>query len=255
MPTPNPYFLYPFGGQGDDTAIPNTGGSTGNMSYQYGFTPNYEANLLTDPSAIPVPRQQMNQLFFDITTALQIIQTQGLPTYVPVGSGGAANYPLGAMVRYLNKNYISMVPTNTSVPAANNDWLQLGTYITTNIAAAATVSLPTSGVAVAIGAISLPPGLWRIDGNVNVGFSAVSPTAVSMSAWTSITGDPEPDHSFLGYGTPITAASDTTGCITPTVQLSLTAPASVSLYAIAFFIGGTANAFGNISATLLNYPY
>ena len=132
MATPNPYFLYPFAaaaGPSDVVQIDNTEGTTGPMSYQYGFTPNYEEDLSTIPSALPVPRPQFNQLMLDITSALQQLQLQGAPLFVLPGAGGPASYPLYARVSYTAgapyglQIWESQVNGNTSIPGADNNWL------------------------------------------------------------------------------------------------------------------------------------
>lgn len=133
---PNPYFLYPFAIDGspyDVVKIDNTGGTTGPMSYQYGFTPNYEEDLSSIASALPVPRPQFNQLMLDITAALQQLQLQGAPLWVAPASGsppvgGPAEYPLYARVSYNPgapyglQIWESQVAANISIPGANSDW-------------------------------------------------------------------------------------------------------------------------------------
>lgn len=150
MTTPNPFFLYAYAvdaGPSDVVAIDNTGGTTGPLSYQYGFTPNYEEDLSTVPSALPVPRPQFNQLMLDITTAIQQLQKQGAPLWVapavPPAQGGPASYPIFARVAYTAgapygfQIWESQVNSNTSIPGADNNWLVVsggravapGTYI------------------------------------------------------------------------------------------------------------------------------
>lgn len=151
MTTPNPYFLYPYAvdaGPSDVVAIDNTGGTTGPLSYQYGFTPNYEEDLSSVPSALPVPRPQFNQLMLDITAALQQLQLAGAPLWVAPATGsppvgGPASYPIFARVAYTAaapygfQIWESQVNSNTSVPGADNNWLVVsggravapGTYI------------------------------------------------------------------------------------------------------------------------------
>ena len=146
----NPYILYPFASDpaATTTTIDSTGGGTGPLSYQFGFTPNYEENLLTDSSALPVPRPQFNQLMLDITTAVQQQQTQGYALWVAPATGsplvgGPASYPIYATVAY-NAGGIyglqiweSQVSSNTSVPGADANWVVVsgargiaaGTYI------------------------------------------------------------------------------------------------------------------------------
>src|SRR5436309_1826328 len=127
MATANPYFLQPWSNAAsDDVTIPPTGAATGALSYQYGFTPNYEYDLLTNPSALPIPRTSTNQLFFDITSALQQIQLYGAPLWVASGSGGPANYPIGARVLHTTAGVLrlweSQIAANTSVPGADANW-------------------------------------------------------------------------------------------------------------------------------------
>src|ERR1700733_11322650 len=118
--TPNPYFLYPFGENGDATAISNTGTDAGTVNYEYGWTTSYQLDLETNPDALPIPRQQMNQLFFDITSALQQLQQYGVPAWVSVGSGGpATGYPLYARVLYSGLIYESETARNQSPPGVD----------------------------------------------------------------------------------------------------------------------------------------
>ena len=134
-PVPNPYFLYPFASASDggvDTIpINNTGADSGTVNYQNGWTPNYEYPS-TNPSSLPVPRPQMNQLFLDITAALQQLQTQGYPLWVAPASGsplvgGPVSYPIYATVAYDAGSGIqiweSQIGSNTSVPGADANWL------------------------------------------------------------------------------------------------------------------------------------
>ena len=145
MTVANPYFLYPYAidaGPSDVVAIDNTGGTTGPLSYQYGFTSNYEEDLSSIPSALPVPRPQFNQLMFDITSALQQLQLAGAPLWVapasgspPVG-GPTGGYPIYARVAYtpltgvyagIFQIWESVAGTatggNMSVPGADNNWV------------------------------------------------------------------------------------------------------------------------------------
>lgn len=139
--TANPYFLYPFasGATGSNVSeIDNTGGTTGPMSYQFGFTPNYEEDLSTIPSALPIPRPEFNQLMLDITTALQILQLQGAPAWVPPATGsplrgGPPSYPKFARVSHTAaapfgfQIWTSTRNGNTSEPGVNGDWIVTST--------------------------------------------------------------------------------------------------------------------------------
>lgn len=130
MSTPIPYFLYPFAEAGDATTITQTGSSNaGAVTYQYGFTPNYELDLNTDSSALPVPRPQFNQLMLDITTSIQYLQTNGVPAWIAPGSGGPANYPLFSLVGYNPGSgyevWESQTASNTSVPGSDLNWISI----------------------------------------------------------------------------------------------------------------------------------
>lgn len=131
-PTPIPFFLYPFCIDGTPTTdietISPTGADSGVVNYQHGFTTNYELPS-SNPATLPVPRQQFNQLMFDITSALQQYQLQGTPMWIAPGSGGPANYPLWAYVIYNpgsgNQIWQSQIINNTSVPGADVNWMQV----------------------------------------------------------------------------------------------------------------------------------
>ncbi len=153
----NPYFLYPFGQSTSSYApVSNTGGVTGTMSYQYGFTVNYEQDLQTVATALPIPRNQMNQLFFDITSALQIIQLNGFPMWVASGSGGPASYPINATIRYSDDIiYQSAVASNTSTPGTNTDWTAISGDLN---------SVPVGTMIDYAGTRVLPTGYLKTDG-------------------------------------------------------------------------------------------
>jgi len=130
-PIPLPYFLNPFCELGtkdtDITEIDNTGSNAGLVNYQYGWTPNYELPS-ADPDVLPVPRQQMNQVLFDLTTAVKQLQTQGFSLWVSSASGGPSSYPINAQVAYNDgsgvKLYYSAIAANTSTPSvASSTWL------------------------------------------------------------------------------------------------------------------------------------
>jgi len=124
MPSPYLYYVYPFGQDADDlTAIPTTPPINGSVSYQNGWTDPYELNLLTDPSALPIPRGQMNQLFYDITNNLQEYQQYGTPQWV--GTPSVA-YPIYARVYYSGQIYESQISSNTNTPGTDTTWVALG---------------------------------------------------------------------------------------------------------------------------------
>lgn len=121
MPAPYLYYLFPFAISADDLAsIPNTPPVDGSVNYQTGWTDPYELNLLTNPSALPIPRGQMNQLFYDITNNLQQYQQYGTPLWVV---GNTVSYPIYARVYYAGVLYESQTAANTNTPGTDATWV------------------------------------------------------------------------------------------------------------------------------------
>jgi microcystin-dependent protein len=121
-----PYFYNPFGISADDlTSIPVTGVLNGPVSYEYGYGPYYELNLLTDPLALPIGRGTMNQLFFDITTLLQQYSQYGVPLFITTSQnqGTPFPYPIYARTYHGGIVYENQVASNTATPGTDNTWL------------------------------------------------------------------------------------------------------------------------------------
>jgi hypothetical protein len=120
------YFLYPFGTAGDLTAVPDATQVSGSVSYQQGWGLNYQLDLATNPSALPLSRAQTNQLFYDVTTNIQQYQQHGVPEFILASQnlGVAFPYAKYAIVRYNDgggyKNYISLIDNNTDTPPSAN---------------------------------------------------------------------------------------------------------------------------------------
>lgn len=115
------YFIFPFATAGDKLAIPDA--SVGNpVSYQDGWGPYYELDLLTDPLALPIPRDQTNQLYYDITLGIQQYQTHGVPDFITTADnlGSPFPYDIYAQVRYDDgsgfKIYENRVNGNITLP-------------------------------------------------------------------------------------------------------------------------------------------
>lgn len=123
MSSPYYYYVYPFGENADDlTAIPTTAAMDGSVSYFAGWTDPYEYNLLTNPAALPIPRGQMNQLFYDITNNLQQYQQYGTPIWV---TGNTVSYPIFARVYYSGIVYESQIASNTNTPGTDATWFAI----------------------------------------------------------------------------------------------------------------------------------
>src|SRR2546428_9108025 len=114
------FFKVPFGTGGDKTAIPITVQPDGSVSYTEGFGPNYEANPLTDPDALPVPRLQTNEFYYQISLAMQQYQTLSVPEFITSSDNGGAPYSYNKGVNVLYDDgingplvYQSQVNSNT----------------------------------------------------------------------------------------------------------------------------------------------
>lgn len=205
-----PYFLNPFAVVGTSTVIPNEGGSTGPVNYQYGFTSNYELDLNSDPDSLPIPRPEFNQLMLDITTAIQRLQLQGAPQWVAPATGsppvgGPASYPLFARVShnpgapYGYQIWESQVGDetggNTSEPGANSDWavvsggrvVKTGDIIETATPNGYQGALLCNGTAYNRADY---PQLYNAITNVQSGITAIGSSSVTVT-----------DSSFLSIGT------------------------------------------------------
>ncbi len=122
------FFRYIFGEDGDRTAIPETTQPSGAVSYQEGFGFDYERELGVDPLAKAVPRDESNQLYYDITDAIRQYQTQSIPDFIEASENGGVNYPYpkDARVRYYDgvstDIYTSLIDSNDSLPTDNTKW-------------------------------------------------------------------------------------------------------------------------------------
>lgn len=70
-------FDTPFALNGDREAIPAGSQANGRVSFNQGFTLDYEKNLLTDPAAKDIERKKLNYLFFTICNAINKLQEDG----------------------------------------------------------------------------------------------------------------------------------------------------------------------------------
>lgn len=156
------FFSRPFGVDGDRTAVPTDTQPSGSVSYQDGFTSDYEKDLGTDPAAKPVPRDQTNQIYYDMTNALNQYQTHGVPDWIEATQtvdGNPYEYDLYARVRYDDgggfKVYENQVQGNTATPGADETWL---------VISANTQGVP-AGVVVNFASPSAPAGYLLADGS------------------------------------------------------------------------------------------
>jgi hypothetical protein len=125
------FFKLPFANAGDVAVIPDPAQGDGSMSYQEGWGLDYERNPATDPAAKRISRDQMNQLFRDITDNLREYQIAGFPEFITTAQNGGVPfaYPKNAYVRYDTVGdgtgwtiFCSLVNGNTDLPTDPDTW-------------------------------------------------------------------------------------------------------------------------------------
>lgn len=122
------FFRIPFATSGDRTAVPDAVDVNGFVSYTSGYGFDYQRQK-TDPAAKNIERDKMNEIFFDITTAIGELQGQGVPDFITsaLNGGTAYSYSQYALVRYSGDIYISLANTNTALPTDATKWALLPT--------------------------------------------------------------------------------------------------------------------------------
>lgn len=119
------YFPNPFAVNGDKTAVPDDTDPNGYVSYDTGYTFDYERDPdpVVDPLTKDIERDKMNQLFFDITDNIKHLQdTGGVPEWSSVRAANGG-YPRDAKVILGGTIYTSTVNGNASTPGASPTWI------------------------------------------------------------------------------------------------------------------------------------
>lgn len=163
------FFRLPFATTGDKTAVPDAVDSNGNVSYSQGYGFDYQRQK-TDPAAKNIERDKMNQILFDITTAIAEIQSKGGADFITSALNGGTAYSYGqnAIVNYGGAWYISLVAANTALPTDATKWallptpalLQQAAFMSAN--AGGTVNAITAAFTPAIAALPAAPGTLSV---------------------------------------------------------------------------------------------
>lgn len=121
------FFVTPFATTGDKTPIPNAVQLDGSVSYAQGFGPDYQADPATDPDAKDVPRDEMNQVLYDLSNATREYQISGTPDFITsvLNGGTPFSYSINARVRYNDEIYESRVNSNTDLPTVAASWRKI----------------------------------------------------------------------------------------------------------------------------------
>lgn len=123
------YFDVVFGEAGNLTTVPDDVQPDGSVSYEQGWGPYYQQDPAVDPStALLIDRAETNQLFHDVTSAIQGYQQFGTPPFITttMNGGTAYSYPKYARVSYDDggglKTYQSLKAANTDLPSVAGSW-------------------------------------------------------------------------------------------------------------------------------------
>ena len=131
------FFRFAFGVSGDKIAVPDDLDPSGYVSYEEGFPADYELPK-TDPSRKPVPRDETNQIYYDLSSAIQQYQKYSVPEFITAADNGgvAFSYSLGARVMYTADAgatwniYRSLVAANNVTPPSDpTKWALDNEYI------------------------------------------------------------------------------------------------------------------------------
>lgn len=128
------FFRLPFAGSGDKTAVPETVQGNGSISYPQGYGPHYQADLRTDPNALAIERDKFNELLYQITNALKVLQAfGGASEFIAAADNGGSPYPYAqfARVLYAGKVYESVTGGNTTTPPSSS-WVEVSIFDTLN---------------------------------------------------------------------------------------------------------------------------
>jgi hypothetical protein len=195
------FFRLPFATTGDKTAVPDAVDTNGNVSYSQGYGFDYQRQK-TDPAAKNIERDKMNQIFFDVTTAIAELQANGIPDFITtaLNGGTAYSYAQYAVVKYSGDLYISLVAANTALPSDATKWALLPTpariqgAFNSSAVAAGTADALTGAFSPAIAALPAAPGTLSVLVRAGSANTTTTPTfkADGTTAKTIVKGNNQP---------------------------------------------------------------
>lgn len=123
------FFRFAFAAAGDVSPVPDGTQPGGTVSYESGWGNFYQLQLGMDPSALPIPRDQSNQLMYDVTLALQQYQEWGTPNFITSAQNNSVAFPYSkyAFAQYDDgtngiRLFQSKVDSNSSLPTNFSTW-------------------------------------------------------------------------------------------------------------------------------------
>ena len=126
------FFKNPFATGGDKVAVPDNAQLDNTVSYDTGYTPEYELNQDTDPNALDVEREKQNQVFFDVTDNIRQWQTFGVFPFITAAQNGGVAFPYSKFSKMVWTDgivYESSVEANTTNPDTNpENWNQASDF-------------------------------------------------------------------------------------------------------------------------------
>lgn len=195
------FFRLPFATTGDKTAVPDAVDTNGNVSYSQGYGFDYQRQK-TDPAAKNIERDKMNQIFFDVTTAIAELQANGIPDFITtaLNGGTAYSYAQYAVVKYSGDLYISLAAANTALPSDATKWALLPTpariqgAFNSSAVAAGTADALTGAFSPAIAALPAAPGTLSVLVRAGSANTTTTPTfkADGTTAKTIVKGNNQP---------------------------------------------------------------
>src|SRR5277367_2748250 len=111
MPVNN-YFGTPFGEDGSLTTVPDAPQGNGSVSYNQGYGILYGTPVSS--GGFNISRAQMNQIFNDITTAVQQYQQNGIPPFITTTMNGGTPYSYSQYAMVLSGGVAYQSNTNSN---------------------------------------------------------------------------------------------------------------------------------------------
>lgn len=123
------FYKTPFAENGDKADIAEKTTSDGTVSYQEGWSVDYQQDMEIDKNAKAVERDVMNGILNDITSNIRQYQTMAFPEFITSedNDGTPFLYTAGTVVSYRQnetedfKNYVSLVDNNNSTPGEDSE--------------------------------------------------------------------------------------------------------------------------------------
>ena len=117
------YYRISFAATGDRTDLPDTTPDSA-VSYQTGYTREYELNSQTNDDARFVERNIFNDLVFDLTSNEKLYYETAYPPYITDAMNGGTPYQYDqyARCRFNNRVYESLTDNNATEPTDTSNW-------------------------------------------------------------------------------------------------------------------------------------